>query len=331
MALSPGMLIVAVATFFCLAAFGLMALESMETGARRKGRVENVAGRAKMRSKRAVSALDAAAQRKKQLQETLAELEERQRKQRKRSVTLKAQIQQAGLDITPRTFWLMAVGLGAAAAAITLILGRPPLIAAALGVGCTLGLPRWTLGFLRGRRMKKFTNEFANALDVITRGVKSGLPLGECLKIIAQESPEPIAGEFKLLTEGQSLGVCLDEGLKRMYERMPLQDIAFFSIVLSIQSKTGGNLAEALSNLAAVIRSRKMMREKIAALSSEAKASAFIIGSLPPLVLCIVYVTTPSYAKVMFEEDLGRLLLLGGLTWMGIGIFIMRKMINFKI
>jgi tight adherence protein B len=283
------------------------------------------------RGKRHTSALDQAAQRKKQVQESLKDLEQRQRDQRKKTLTIKARIQQAGMSFTPTTFWLVSAGLGLAALAVAFLTGQNLIVVGMSGLIGGLGLPRWWLGFLCGRRQKKFTAEFANALDVITRGVKSGLPLNECLKIIARESPEPIRGEFEKLVEGISVGVSLSDGLDRMCERMPLPELNFFRTVLVIQQKTGGNLAETLSNLSTVLRSRKMMREKISALSSEAKSSAAIIGSLPPGVLGIVYATTPDYMGQMFTHPTGQLMLLGGATWMFIGIMVMRGMINFKI
>src|SRR5262249_25244353 len=143
-----------------------------------------------------------------------------------------------------------------------------------------LGLPRWVLGFLTARRRKKFTQEFANAIDVIVRSVKSGLPTNEALKIVARESPNPVGSEFNTLVESLKVGVTLDQGLKRMYDSMPTPEVGFFSIVMAIQSKSGGNLSEALGNLSGVLRDRKRLEGKIKAMSSEAKASAGIIGSL---------------------------------------------------
>ena len=173
--------------------------------------------------------------------------------------------------------------------------------------------------------------DLADALDVIVRGIKSGLPLNECLKIIAREGEAPVKQEFQILTEGIAVGVDAEEGLRRMLRRVPLSELAFFSTVLTIQSKTGGNLAEALGNLSAVLRARKMMREKVGALSSEAKASAFIIGSLPPGVGVTVSVISPDYMTPMFTTSMGQMLLLGGGLWMLIGVLVMRGMINFKM
>lgn len=296
-----------------------------------KKRMKAVAGQGSLRGKRQTAALDAGAQRRRQVQETLKELEEKQKKARKASLSLRAQIEQAGLSISIKTFWMISAGAGLVGGLVPLIMWQKPLVGGALAVAFGLGLPRWALGVLRARRLKKFGEEFANAIDVVVRGVKAGLPLNECLKIIAREAPSPVREEFGTLCEGLAVGISLEEGLRRMYERMPLPELNFFGVVLTIQQKTGGNLAEALGNLSLVIRSRKMMREKINAYSSEAKASAMIIGALPPFVLGVVYFTAPDYMMVLFTEPMGRIMLLGGATWMGMGIMMMRNMINFKI
>lgn len=322
--------VIAIVAFASVAGVGWVLVGGGQSNQSKK-RVKTVAGRAGMRAKRQSAALDQASQRRRQVQETLKDLEESQKKARKRTISLKAQIAQTGLDITMKTFWIGSAILGVGVGIFSFAFGAQPFVALALALAASLGLPRWTVGFLRKRRMKKFSSEFANAIDVIVRGVKAGLPLNECLKIIGAEAPDPVGGEFTELMEGQAVGVNLEDGLKRMYERMPVPELNFFSTVLTIQQKTGGNLAEALGNLSTVIRSRKMMREKIAAFSSEAKASALIIGSLPPGVLAIVYVTAPDYMTLMFTENLGRIMLVGGGLWMGMGIFSMKKMINFKI
>ena len=201
-----------------------------------------------------------------------------------------------------------------------------------MGVGLIagLGLPRWVVGFLGKRRMKKFSGEFANAVDVIVRGIKSGLPVHDCFKIIARESPAPLGPEFQRLVEGLGVGLTLSQALDRMYERMPTPELRFFAIVIAIQQKTGGNLAEALGNLSAVLRSRRMMGEKIKAMSSEAVASAGIIGSLPPAVMLIVMITTPAYMTLLFTDSRGQIMLLISAVWMSMGIFVMKRMISFK-
>jgi tight adherence protein B len=205
------------------------------------------------------------------------------------------------------------------------------LIALGVGFSAALGLPRWVVGFLAKRRTKKFTAEFPNAVDIIVRGVKSGLPVHDCLRIIAKECAAPLGPEFQRLVENLAMGLTFDQALEKMYERMPTPELRFFAIVMSIQQKAGGNLAEALGNLSAVLRSRKLMREKIKAMSSEATASASIIGSLPPGVIILISMTTPTYIALMFTDPRGQLMLMGGLLWMGIGIFVMTKMVSFKI
>jgi tight adherence protein B len=192
------------------------------------------------------------------------------------------------------------------------------------------GLPRWFLHVLVGGRQKKFSNQLADAIDVIVRGVKSGLPLNQCLRIIAAESPEPLRSEFQALRDSQAMGVPLDQGMQRLYEHMPLPEVNFFSIVLVIQQKTGGNLSESLGNLSAVLRARKLMKEKVKALSSEAKASAMIIGALPIVVMAMVYFTRPEYISILWTDPMGHLVLLGAATMMSTGIFIMHRMVNFK-
>ncbi len=296
-----------------------------------KNRMAAAVGEPIQRGKRKTAALDTAAQKRKQIQDSLKDLEARQKAERKKSLTLTARLEQAGLDWSPTKFWIISGIVGGLAFAITLVTGQHPLLMLGATVVGGLGLPRWIIGMIKTRRQKKFTANFADALDVIVRGIKSGLPLNECLKIIAREAEEPVRSEFQMLTEGIAVGVDAEEGLRRMLRRIPLPELSFFSIVLTIQSKTGGNLAEALSNLSAVLRARKMMREKVGALSSEAKASAMIIGSLPPGVATMVLVISPDYMMPLFTTPMGQLMLLAGITWMGIGIFVMRGMINFKM
>jgi tight adherence protein B len=186
------------------------------------------------------------------------------------------------------------------------------------------------LAFLKGQREKAFTREFAPAIDTIVRSVKSGLPVNEALKLVSTEIPEPVAGEFKLLVESLKVGVTMEDGLKRMYERVPTPEVNFLGIVMTIQQKSGGNLSEALTNLSGVLRDRKRLQGKIRAMSSEAKAGASIIGSLPPGVMTLIYVSTPTYIQPMFTVELGNLMLLGCAVWMAIGVLVMKKMVSFK-
>ncbi|MBR9825964.1 MAG: type II secretion system F family protein [Alphaproteobacteria bacterium] len=325
-------ILAAIAAFVAIAGVGWVFAGSSDEAQAKQRMSRAVGTKGLQRGRRQTAALDQGAQRRKQIQESLKQMEERQKDRRQKTLSLKARIRQAGLETTTlTTFWMMSAGMAVLGALLALFTGQTILVIIGAAVIFGLGMPRWYLGLLRGRRQKKFTLEFANALDVIVRGIKSGLPLNECLKIISEESPEPVRGEFQHLVEGIAVGVTLEDGLDKMCERMPLAELNFFRTVLVIQQKTGGNLAETLSNLATVLRARRMMREKVSALSSEAKSSAGIIGSLPPGVLAIVYGTTPDYMTQMFVHPTGQLMLLGGATWMFIGIMVMRGMINFKI
>ena len=172
-----------------------------------------------------------------------------------------------------------------------------------------MGLPRWGLSFLKKRREKAFLKALPDAVDVIVRGIKAGLPLFESIKVVAAESPEPLRGEFNTIIETQAIGMPLGDACARLYERMPVPEANFFGIVVAIQQKSGGNLSEALGNLSKVLRDRKKMAEKIQAMSMEAKASAGIIGALPPIVMILVYLTTPAYISLLWTHPTGQLML----------------------
>lgn len=272
-------------------------------------------------------------ERRKQITEQLKEAEKRERKKR---MTLRTRMMHAGLVPNVNQFMIYSVGLGIVAAIVPFVLLGMPVqykLLVALGAGFAFGYgaPRWVLGFMAAGRLKKFTEEFPNAMDIIVRGIKSGLPVNDGLKIIAKESPAPLGPEFQRLVENVGVGMTLDNALERMSESIASPELRFFTIVIAIQAKTGGNLAEALGNLSTVLRARKMMREKIKALSSEAIASAGIIGSLPPAVGIMITITRPEYLQPMFTRPMGQMMFLGGAVWMGLGILAMRKMINFKM
>ena len=260
----------------------------------------------------------------------MKQLQDSERAQRKARISLAAKLKQAGLSVTVKTFWITSAVLGVLALLLPLLFGLNILIAVGAAVVLGLGLPRWVVGFLGKRRMKKFSSHFADAVDVIVRGIKSGLPVHDCFKIIARESPAPLGPEFQMLVEGLGVGLTLQQALDKMYERMPTPELKFFSIVIGIQQKTGGNLAEALGNLSTVLRARKMMGEKIKALSSEATASAGIIGALPPAVMILVSITTPAYMGKLFTEPRGQFMLLVAVLMMSLGVFVMKRMISFK-
>ena len=273
---------------------------------------------------------DANALRKRNMTSALKEFEKKQA-EKKPTVTLRRRLDRAGLtSVSPQKFWIASGVLALLAGLFCFIEKQSLLVVLSAIFGAGLGLPRWVLSFLKKRREKKFTSDFANAIDVIVRSVKSGLPTSDALRIVAQEFRDPVGGEFKKLVEGMKMGVTLEQSLHKMFENMPTTEVSFFGIVMTIQQKTGGNLSEALGNLAGVLRDRKRLQGKIKAMSSEAKASAMIIGSLPPAVAFIVYLTTPGYISLLFTERTGNLLLAGCVIWMSLGITVMRKMINFK-
>ncbi len=198
-----------------------------------------------------------------------------------------------------------------------------------LAFAAGFGLPRWTLGYLKTRREKAFLKALPDAVDVIVRGIKAGLPLFESIKVVAADAPEPLRGEFLAIIETQAIGMPLGDACARLYDRMPVPEANFFGIVIAIQQKSGGNLSEALGNLSKVLRDRKRMAEKIQAMSMEAKASAGIIGSLPPIVMLLVYLSTPEYISLLWTHPTGRLMLAACVVWMSCGIFVMKRMINF--
>ena len=273
---------------------------------------------------------DAVQNRRRQVSETLLELEQREKAREK--TTMRLRLQRAGLNISPRAFWVASMAGGVLLGAV-IWLSAPnlPFIVPLLGVFVgTFGLPRWVIARLTKRRQQKFIDEFANAIDVIVRGVKSGLPLPECLGIIARESPQPIAGEFTEVVEQQRVGVPMAETFERMMTRMPLAEVRFFAIVIAIQQTAGGNLSEVLGNLSGVLRDRKRLQAKVRALSAEAKASAAVLGALPFIVMILVYITTPAYISLLWTTRFGQFLLACAGVWMTAGVLVMRKMINFK-
>ena len=264
--------------------------------------------------------------RREQVEGSLKEVEAR-RKDKK--VTLTTRLTQAGLDWQPRKFMIVSAILGAVGFAVAMLAGGGPLAAIGLAFAFGFGLPRWLLSFFKKRREKAFLRSLPDAVDVIVRGIKAGLPLFESLKVVATDAPEPLRSEFISIIETQAIGMPLGEACSRLYERMPVPEANFFGIVISIQQKSGGNLSEALGNLSKVLRDRKKMAEKIQAMSMEAKASAGIIGSLPPIVMLLVYLTTPAYISLLWTHPTGQLMLVGCLIWMSMGILVMKKMINF--
>jgi tight adherence protein B len=265
--------------------------------------------------------------RREQVEGSLKELEAR--RQKEKNVSLATRLTQAGLDWSTRKFMVVSGILAAAAFGMAMLFGGGMLAAVGLAFAAGFGLPRWMLSYLKKRREKNFLKALPDAVDVIVRGIKAGLPLFESIKVVAADAPEPLKSEFLAIIETQAIGMPLGEACARLFERMPVPEANFFGIVIAIQQKSGGNLSEALGNLSKVLRDRKKMAEKIQAMSMEAKASAGIIGSLPPIVMLLVYLSTPDYISLLWTHPTGQLMLVGCVVWMSIGIFVMKKMINF--
>jgi len=268
---------------------------------------------------------------KKSIEAALKELEDKQKARKGVKPTLPVLLRQAGLTRwTLTTYVFVSIGAGVVTALLSLaILGLPLLVTLGFGLAGGVFAPRAYVNFRRDRRMRKFADEFPNAVDVIVRGVKSGLPLVDCLRIISLEAQEPVRSEFRAIIEDQTLGVPIDQSVLRLWERVPLTETNFFAIVIALQSRTGGSLSEALGNLSKVLRERKKMKAKIRAVSAEAKASAGIIGALPVVVASLIGLTSPGYIALLFTTSTGHIVLGVCAFWMFIGVMIMRKMINF--
>lgn len=271
--------------------------------------------------------------RRKQITESLNDLDERNKAREKNATkpNLKTQILQAGLKLKVRTFYIYSAIAGFGAAFTALIFGVPAIYCIGILFAAGLGLPRWIISYLRKRRIKQFLAEFPNSIDIIVRAIKSGLPLNDGLRLIATEAREPVQTEFRRIIESQQLGMSVPEACLRMYQTMPCSEANFFAIVIQIQSQAGGNLSEALGNLSGVLRSRAQMKAKVAAMSMEAKASAAIIAALPPIVAILVHFSSPDYISLLFTTDTGLLILGVSAVWMAIGVFVMRQMINFDV
>jgi tight adherence protein B len=265
--------------------------------------------------------------RREQVEGTLKDLDARRQKEKK--LPLSSRLTQAGLIWSPQKFMIISGVLALASFAMTMLFGGGLIAAVGLGFAAGFGLPRWGLSFLKTRREKAFLKALPDAVDVIVRGIKAGLPLFDSIKVVAADAPEPLKGEFMAIIETQAIGMPLGDACARLFERMPVPEANFFGIVIAIQQKSGGNLSEALGNLSKVLRDRKKMAEKIQAMSMEAKASAGIIGSLPPIVMLLVYLSTPDYISLLWTHPTGQLMLVGCAIWMSLGIFVMKRMINF--
>jgi tight adherence protein B len=244
---------------------------------------------------------------------------------------LRLRLAQTGKKWTLQQYFYVSGGITAVVIVLLFARGAPPLLALGVGAFVGLGFPHFAVGFLINKRVKTFTANFPDAIELLVRGLKSGLPIGETLGVVAREIPGPVGEEFKMVTEKIKIGKTMEDSLQDTADRMGTAEFQFFVITLAIQRETGGNLAETLSNLADVLRKRAQMKLKIRAMSSESKASAYIVGSLPFFVFAMVWYVNPEYLAGFFYEE--RLIIAGicGAIWMSIGVFVMAKMVSFEI
>ena len=298
-------------------------------------RIRVAAGRwsSLQKAKQAVAsglAADQKDDRRKHIQDAINQSQDTERKRRQR-VTLRVLIAQAGLEISVRRFWIASAVVGLVAVAIALILKAPLYVALLSGIVGLLGLPRWFLAYLRRRRRNAFVHQLADAIDVMVRGLRAGLPVTEALKLIAEEIGPPVGPEFLRVVEGLRLGLTIEQGVERMHERIPAPEVNILSIAFGIQARTGGNMSETLSNLSTMLRERRKMKGKVQAMSQEAKSSAAIIGALPFVVTAMLAFVNPGYIKPLLETEIGHMMLAAAGAWMFVGVLVMRKMIQFEI
>ncbi|MFK7793367.1 MAG: type II secretion system F family protein [Devosiaceae bacterium] len=281
-----------------------------------------------------LSAVDAASRRKSiadKLKVQQQVIDEKAKNAGSSKAPLNVRLKRAGLTWTKRTFVIISIICGIGLYAALFASGAPMFACLAAGVAGALGLPQWYVNFKAKGRMKKFLEEYPNAIDVIVRGMKAGLPLNDCMMIISREAAEPVRSEFKQIVEQQQLGMQLHEAVAKMYTRVPLPEVNFLSIMMAIQGQSGGNLSEPLGNLSKVVRDRKKMKAKIDAMSMEAKSSAAIIACLPVAVIVMIYLSNPDYITLLFTQQVGNLMLGACAILMLTGVLVMRKMINFDI
>ncbi|AXU17915.1 pilus assembly protein TadB [Novosphingobium sp. THN1] len=248
-----------------------------------------------------------------------------------RMEALELRLHRTGKGWTMSQYLYVSGGLTLAVLLLVFVKTGAPLLSLVAGLFVGIGLPHFIVGRAIGKRVENFTTRLPDALDLLVRGLRSGLPVTETLGVVASELPGPVGEEFKLVTDRIKVGRTMEEALQDTADRLNMPEFNFFCITLAIQRETGGNLAETLSNLSDVLRKRAQMKLKVKAMSSESKASAYIVGSLPFIVFALIYTINPAYLSKFFVDE--RLIIagLGGLTWLGIGSFIMAKMVNFEI
>ena len=269
---------------------------------------------------------------KRTVEKTLLEIDEKQRSFSRDTSkpNLVTKMRQAGLLWTKRDYISICLGTGFVLFVSFWAFNLSLILVTVIAVAAGTGLPYATVAHLRSRRFNRFSIQFTNGVDMMARGLKSGLPIGECIKIVSNETAEPVRSEFKQLSQDLALGLPMEIAIHRFADRVPLRETNYFATVIGSQSKTGGSLSEALTNLSKILRDRRNMREKVRALSSEAIASATIIGAIPFIVGGIVFFSSPDYLALLFQTRAGLITLIFSGLWMIVGIFIIYKMVHFE-
>jgi tight adherence protein B len=248
-----------------------------------------------------------------------------------RPALLRTRLEQTGKDISLGKYAMVCIGVTLLVGFLMVLKGAPLALSLLLGLFFGVGGPHFIIGRMIKRRINKFNSNFPDAIELMVRGLRSGLPITETLGIVASEIPGPVGVEFRMVSDKMKIGRTMEVALQETADRLGTAEFQFFVITLAIQRETGGNLAETLSNLADVLRKRAQMKLKIRAMSSESKASAYIVGSLPFVVFTLVYMINPHYMGGFFTDQRLEVAGIGGMVWMGMGAGIMAKMVNFEI
>jgi tight adherence protein B len=322
-------LLFAVLAIICVGAGGYALAPSLFGGDRTSKRIKALQG--DIQANRAEANANRSREtRRKEIQQTL-QAQTATLEKRKRRVPLQDRLYQAGMTIKRGAFIRNSILLGIGMFALTYVLQVEWYFCIIFGLAGGYLLPRMYLNFRRKRYQNAFLDELPNAVEAIVRGVKSGLPLNDSMRLVAREAKEPIKSDFQRVLDQQAVGKSMMEAVQTLFERVPLPEVNFFVVVITVQQQAGGNLSEALGNLARVLRNRKKMKQKVKAMSSEAKASAMIIGALPFVVAMLVSLTSPAYLLPLIETDGGKLMLGIAAAMMSMGIFIMNRMVQFEI
>jgi tight adherence protein B len=320
-------LVLLVLVIVCLGAAGFALVPSMVGSSRATKRRRALQGdfQANRRESQAERQRDS---RRRQIQQTLKSQTDALNNRKKR-VPLRLQIYQAGMKMSPAAYIRNSVILGIVIFVICFVVQVPLLFALVFGVAGAYLLPKLVLRHRRKRFQAKFLDELPNAVEAIVRGVKSGLPLNDSMRVVAKEAKDPLKTEFQRVLDQQAVGKSMGEAITILYDRVPVPEVNFFIVVITVQQQSGGNLSEALTNLSRVLRNRKKMQAKVKAMSSEAKASAGIIGSLPFVVAILVSLTSPTYLLPLFTTTTGQLWLGVAACMLAMGIFVMNRMVQF--